>query len=58
MTENEPENLVVIMHGLRTKNVERVLHSGRIVRCDGTKHSHYESEQLEVKWPQNSSTTV
>ena len=22
------------------------------------KHSHYESEQLEVKWPQNSSTTV
>ena len=27
---------------------ERVLNSGRIVRDDG---SHYESEQLEVKWP-------
>ena len=25
---------------------------------DGTAQSHYESEQLEVKWPQNSSNTV
>ena len=69
MSENEPENLVVIMHGRRRSFVRvscssslvcmyivhssRVLNSGRIVRDDG---SHYESEQLEVKWPTKCTT--
>ena len=51
MSENEPENLVVIMHGRLRRR--RVLNSGRIVRDDG---SHYESEQLEVKWPTKCTT--
>ena len=54
MSENEAENLVVIMHGPMSMRRERVLNSGRIVRDDG---SHYESEQLEVKWPQKSDET-
>ena len=53
MSENEAENLVVIMHGPMSMRRERVLNSGRIVRDDG---SHYESEQLEVKWPTKCTT--
>ena len=55
MSENEAENLVVIMHGPMSMRRERVLNSGRIVRDDG---SHYESEQLEVKWPTTTAATA
>ena len=44
---------VCLSSSIRSFVLCRVLNSGRIVRDDG---SHYESEQLEVKWPTKCTT--